>query len=188
MSIVLTFNQPMVNVGLVTATCTIPATVSGGYTFGGQVNCKVSWTVPQALGTGSGAGTGPGGPTGSGLGAGAGGGGEGFVSGDQGTGQGGVGQGFGAGNGYQQPPAYVTTDPLNTPVTSALQITVVNTTTSTTYYTSTLPTATQSAGEFTVAFQPAAGNVITVTLSSANASDAVLNGVVSTIAISQGAN
>jgi hypothetical protein len=186
MSNVLVLNQPQVNVGLVTCTCTIPATVAGGYAAGGQFNCKVQWFVPQALGTGSGAGTGPG-PSRTGLGAGAGGGGEGFVSGDQGLGLGGVGQGFGTGNGYQQPPAYVTTDPLNAAVTSALTITVVDTTSSTTLYTSTVPTATQSAGQFNVAFVPSIGDVITVTLSSANASDATLNGVQSTITVSQGA-
>ena len=187
MSVTLFLNQPQVNTGLVTATIQIPTTLPGGFTTGGLFNAKVRYTVPDALGTGSGAGTGPG-PSNSGLGAGAGGGGEGFTGGDLGLGKGGVGQGFGAGNGYQQPPAYVTTDPLNAPITSALQVTIVNTTQSITYYTSTLPSPTQSAQQFTVAFQPAAGDVITITLSSANASDAVLNGLTSIIAVSQGAN
>lgn len=182
MSSVLTLNQRQVNVGLVTATCTIPATVPGGFATGGPFNCKVSYTVPQALPTGTGAGSG------AGLGNGAGGGGEGFTGGDLGTGHGGVGQGFGAGNGYQQPPTLVTTNPQGPAVTSALSITVVNTTQSITYYTSTAPTATQEAQQFTVSFLPSAGDVITITLSSANASDNTLNGVVSIIAVSQGMN
>lgn len=182
MSNVLTINQPQVNVGLVTCVCTIPTTVPGGFATGGLFNAKVSYTVPQALPTGTSAGSG------AGLGNGTGGGGEGFTGGDLGLGHGGVGQGFGAGNGYQQPAANVTTNPQGPAITSALQITVVNTTQSITYYTSTLPTATQEAQKFTVSFLPAAGDVITITLSSANASDKTLNGITSTIAVSQGMN
>ena len=55
-------------------------------------------------------------------------------------------------------------------MSSALSITVVNTTTSTTYYTSTAPTITQESLQFKTVFKPAAGDVITITLSSANAS------------------
>jgi len=182
MSNVLFLDQPQVGVGLTTSTITIPSTVPGGYTTGGLFNAQIQVTFPEAVATGSGAGSGQG------LGSGAGGGGEGFTGGDLGTGHGGVGQGFGAGNGYQQPPVFVSTNPNGPAVSSALSITVVNTTTSTTYYTSTTPTVTQSALQFKVAFLPAIGDVITITLSSANASDKVLNGLISTITVAQGFN
>ena len=155
---------------------------SGGYTAGGLFNVKVQYTVPEAVATGTSAGSG------AGLGSGAGGGGEGFTGGDLGTGYGGVGQGFGAGNGYQQPPANVTTNAQGPSVSSDLQITVVNTTQTVTYYTSTIPSPTQSAQQFTTVFQPAIGDVITITLTSSNASDEVLNGVISQISCSQGMN
>lgn len=178
----LTLNQPQPNVGLVTRTCTIPSTVAGGYPAGGLFNAQVQVSFPQGVNTGTSAGSGHG------LGAGAGGGGEGFTGGDLGTGHGGVGQGFGAGNGYQQPPANVTSNPQGPAVSSALSITIVNTTQSVTYYTSTAPTISQSFLKFKVAFSPAIGDVITITLSSANASDAILNGVVSKITVAQGFN
>lgn len=182
MSNVLTLSQPQVNVGLVTCTCTIPSTVPGGYPTGGLFNAQVQVSFPQALATGSAAGSGKG------LGAGSGGGGEGFTGGDLGAGHGGVGQGFGAGNGYQQPPTDVTTNPQGPIVASALSITVVNTTQSVTYYTSTTPVPTQDFLKFKTSFKPAVGDVITVTLSSANASDSTLNGVISTITVAQGFN
>jgi hypothetical protein len=182
MSNVLTLNQPQVNTGLVTCICTIPATVAGGYVAGGIFNAQLQVSVPQALPTGTSAGSG------AGLGAGAGGGGEGFTGGDLGTGHGGVGQGFGAGNSYQQPPANVTTNAQGPSVTSALSVTVVNTTQSITYYTSTTPTPFQDYLKFKTTFQPAIGDVITITLSSANASDKTLNGVISTITVAQGFN
>ena len=182
MSNVLTLNQPQVNVGLVTCTCTIPATVAGGYVAGGLFNVKVQYTVPEALATGTGAGSGKG------LGSGAGGGAEGFTDGDLGPGFGGVGQGFGVGNGYQQPAIDIKSNPQGPSVSSALEITVVNTTQSVTYYTSTIPSPTQSAEQFTVVFSPAIGDVITITLSSSNASDKVLIGVISQISCSQGMN
>lgn len=182
MSNPLVLNQPQVGVGLQTFTITIPTTLPGGFTTGGLFNAQVQVSFPEALPTGTSAGSG------AGLGAGAGGGGEGFTGGDLGTGHGGVGQGFGAGNGYQQPPAYVTTNAQGSTVTSALSITVVNGTGPVTYYTSTAPAIGQSGLKFKVAFKPAAGDVITVTLSSANASDKVLNGLVSTVTVAQGFN
>jgi len=182
MSNVLTLNQPMVNQGLVTCTCTIPATVAGGYVAGGLFNAQVQVTFPEAVNTGSGTGSGKG------LGNGAGGGGEGFVRGDFGPSFGGVGQGFGPGNGYQQPPILVTTNPQGPAISSALQITVVNTTKSITYYTSTLPAFEQSALQFKTVFSPSIGDVITITLSSANASDTIDIGPVSTITVAQGMN
>lgn len=172
MSNVLILNQPQVGVGLQTFTLTMAAT--------GNYNVKVQTTVPEALATGSPAGSGKG------LGAGAGGGGEGFISGDLGLGHGGVGQGFGAGNGYQQPPVYISTNPQGPSVSSALSIVVANVTQSTTIYTSTSLTPTQSALQFKVPFQAALNDVITVTLSSANASDKTLNGLVSTVSLGQG--
>lgn len=182
MSNVLVLNQPQVNTGLVTCICTIPTSVPGGFTTGGLFNAQVQVTFPEAVATGTSAGSG------AGLGAGAGGGGEGFTGGDLGTGHGGVGQGFGVGNGYQQPPAYISTNAQGPAVSSALSITVVNTTQSITYYTSTAPTVTQSALKFKIAFLPAASDVITITLSSANDSDKILNGVVSQITVAQGFN
>lgn len=105
------------------------------------------------------------------------------------SGAGATGQGFGpADSGYQQPPVYVSSNDQGSAVSSALTITVVNTTTSTTYLTSTVPTSSQSFLKFKVPFSPAIANVITITLSSANASDAVLNGVVSEITVAQGFN
>jgi hypothetical protein len=180
MSNVLTLNQPQVAVGLQTFTFTVPSTVPGGYTGGGVYNAQVQVTFPEAVATGTSAGSG------SGLGAGAGGGGEGFTGGDLGTGHGGVGQGFGPGNGYQQPPTYISTNAQGPSVSSDLQITVVDTTSSTTIYTSTLPTVTQSSLQFKVYFQPAIGDTITITFTSSNASDKVLNGLISQVTISQG--
>lgn len=182
MSNVLFLNQPQVGVGLQVYTIAIPSTVPGGYVAGGLFNAKVQVSFPEAVNTGSGAGSNKG------LGAGAGGGGEGFTGGDLGLGHGGVGQGFGAGNGYQQPPINVTTNPQGPAISSALQITVVNTTQSITYYTSTLPAFEQSALQFKTSFLPTIGDTITITLSSANDSDKTLNGLVSTITVSQGFN
>lgn len=174
MSNPLILNQPQVAIGLQTFTLTMPTA--------GQYNAQVQCSVPQALSTGAGAGSGKG------LGAGSGGGGEGFVRGDFGTGFGGVGQGFGPGNGYQQPPAFVTTNPQGPAVSSALVITVVNTTTSTTLYTSTSFVPSQDYLKFKFPFQAALNDVITITYSSANASDATLNGLKSETTIGQGFN
>lgn len=182
MSNVLVLSQPQVNVGLVTCVCTIPTTLPGGYATGGMFNAQVQYTVPQAVPVGTSSGSG------AGLGAGAGGGGEGFTGGDLGTGHGGVGQGFGVGNGYQQPPINITANPQGPAVASNLEITVVNTTQTITYYTATIPSPYQSAEQFKVAFVPAPGDVITITLSSSNTSDKVLNGVKSTITVAQGFN
>lgn len=182
MSNVLVLNQPQVNAGLVTCICTIPSTVAGGWAAGGIFNAQVQYAVPEAVPSGSSSGSGKG------LGAGAGGGGEGFTGGDLGPGHGGVGQGFGDGNGYQQPPEYISSNPQGPIVSSDLEITVVNTTQSQTIYTSTIPSAYQSAGQFKVPFVPTIGDVITITLSSSNASDKVLNGLVSTITVAQGFN
>lgn len=174
MSNVLFLNQPQVGVGLQIYTCSIPST--------GQFNAKVQCSVPQALSTGSGAGSGKG------FGAGAGGGGEGFVGGDLGTGHGGVGQGFGVSNGYQQPPANITSNPQGPSVTSLLSITVVNTTSSTTLYTSTSPVPSQDFLKFKVPFIATANDVITITYSSSSANDKVLNGLQSTTTVGQGFN
>lgn len=174
MSNPLVLNQPQVAVGLQTFTLTMPSA--------GQYNAQVQCSVPQALPTGTSAGSG------AGLGSGAGGGGEGFTSGDLGLGHGGVGQGFGAGNGYQQPAINVTTNPQGPAVTSALSITVVNTTQSSTIYTSTSFVPSQDYLKFKVNFQAAASDVITITYSSANASDKTLNGLQSTTTIGQGFN
>lgn len=182
MSNVLFLNKPQVAAGIQTFTMTIPTTLPGGYVTGGLFNAQVQVSFPQALPVGTSAGSG------AGLGAGSGGGGEGFTGGDLGTGHGGVGQGFGAGNGYQQPPTYIGSNPQGPSVSSALSITVVNTTQSITYLTSTAPTVSQEFLKFKVAFLPAAGDVITITLSSANASDKALNGLISTVTVAQGFN
>ena len=42
MSNALVLNQPQVNAGLVTCTCTIPTTLPGGYTTGGLFNAQKS--------------------------------------------------------------------------------------------------------------------------------------------------
>ena len=174
MSNPLVLTPPQVAVGLQAFTLTLPST--------GQYNAQVQCSAPQALPTGTSAGSG------AGLGAGAGGGGEGFTGGDLGTGHGGVGQGFGAGNGYQQPPAFVTTNAQGAAVTSALSITVVDTTASSTLYTSTSFAPTQEFLKFKFPFIGTSGHVITITFSSANASDKTLNGLVSTVTIGQGFN
>lgn len=174
MSNALILNQPQVGVGLQTFTQTIPAA--------GQYNAQCQINVPEAVATGTSAGSG------AGLGAGAGGGGEGFTGGDLGSGHGGVGQGFGAGNGYQQPPANVTSNPQGPAVSTGLSLTVVNTTTSTTIFTMTGFTVTQSFQKFKVNFQAAASDVITITYSSSTVSDKTFNGLVSTTTVAQGFN
>lgn len=174
MSNPLILNIPQVASGLQVFTLTLPAT--------GQYNAQVQASVPQALAIGSGAGSG------TGLGNGTGGGGEGFVRGDFGAGFGGVGQGFGASNGYQQPSVNITTNPQGASVSSSLVITIVNTTTSTTLYTSTSFVPTQDYLKFKIPFQAALNDVITITYSSAGASDKTLNGLVSTTTIGQGFN
>lgn len=182
MSVALQFDQSQVNTGLITATCTMPTTLPGNFPFGGLINVKIQYTVPEAIGTGTGAGSGKG------LGAGAGGGGEGFTGGDLGTGHGGTGQGFGSGNGYQQPPAYTSANAINAGTVSDLTITVVNTTQTITYLSTSAPATYQSAAQYQCYFTPAAGDVITITFSSSNASDKVLNGLQSIISIGQGQN
>lgn len=144
----------------------------------GAYNVQVQSSFPQAFIEGSGAGSGQG------LGSGTGGGAQGFVLGDRGTGFGGVGQGFGTANNYQQPSAQASNQSTNPGVTSALSV-VVNKNGSP-IYTSTAPTFGQSGLQFKFSFLAAAADSITVVLSSANASDAVLNGVVSNVSIGQG--
>jgi hypothetical protein len=181
MSLTLFLNQPFVSVGLQTYTFTIPAAGSVvPYGGAGVYNVKGSVFVPEALATGSGGGSGQG------LGSGTGGGGEGFTGGDLGLGHGGVGQGFGAGNGYQQPPAYGSNQTSGAAVTSTVSV-VVNQNGSP-IYTAPAYVPGQNALEFNVGFLGAVNDVITVVLSSSTASDKVLNGVQSTIAINQGLN
>lgn len=121
----------------------------------------------------------------SGYGAGAGGGGEGFTQGDQGLGHGGVGQGFGAGNGYQQPPAYVQSSQTTGPaIASGLSI-VINQNGSPVY---TAPSISPTQGAFKMRqpFNFSSGDTITVVLSSSTLSDEALNSIVSNISIGTG--
>jgi len=168
----LILNQPQVFNGLGTLSFTIPAT--GTYNVVGQV------FVPQALPTGDGAGSGQG------LGSGAGGGDPtGFNKGGNGTGVGGVGQGFGpVANNYPQPPQYGSNASTGPAVSTGISV-VVNKNASPIY---TMPSMspTQSSVQFKFAFQAATSDAITVVISSSTASDEVLNGVLSTIAIQQG--
>ncbi len=172
MSNILLLNQPYVNVGLDTMTYTAPVA--------GQYNVAFSATVPQALVTGDGAGSGFGlgsGPGGGTLG--------GFALGGGGLGDGAKGQGFGADlAGYPQPPAAGANQSFGPAVASGLSV-VVNKNGSPVY---TMPSLTpsQSAVQFKFDLQLALNDVVTVVLSSAVASDAALNGLVSQISINQG--
>lgn len=184
---ILILNQPQVFNGLGTLTYTNPTT--GNYnvrvssTF--LANAAINSGANQSAGIGYATGGVPvGAGSGMGEGAGTGGGGEGFVNGDKGLGQGGVGQGFGASNGYQQPSAQASNALPQNPLTSGLSI-VVNVNGSP-VYTSVVPAVVQSAEQFKYSFQSNAGDVITVVLSSSVATDNLLSGVTSTIAINQG--
>jgi hypothetical protein len=169
---ILILNQPYVNVGLDTVTYTAPSA--------GLYNVTFSATVPQALATGSGSGSGQG------LGAGKGGGTlGGFALGGGGLGDGAVGQAFGADlSGYQQPPAAGSNQVSGAAVSSALSVLVkVN---GATVYTMASLSPTQSASQFKYGMSLNAADVVTVVLSSANASDSSLNGLISQIAVNQG--
>lgn len=166
----LILNQTQVFNGLGTLTYTVATT--------GQYNVKVQSTFPQWFLEGYAAGSNQG------LGSGTGGGGEGFTGGDLGLGHGGVGQGFGASNGYQQPSAQGSNQTTNPAVASAFEVVVNNN--GSPIYTSTLPTFSQSSLQFKYGFLATAADVITVVISSANASDKNLNGPTSNISIGQG--
>lgn len=166
----LLLNQPQVFVGLGTLTFTVPTT--------SNYNVKFSATVPVADPQGDGGGSG------TGLGSGAGGGANGFSDGGQGTGNGGVGQGFGTGSGYPQPLASGSNQTAGTAVSSALSVLVKDN--GSTIFTAPTLGASQGALEFSYSFQATAAHSITVVLASANASDATLNGVISTTAIGEG--
>lgn len=171
----LLLNQNQVWNGLGTLTYTVPAgTATQAY------NVQVQTTFPAAVPIStSNAGSGKG------LGAGTGGGGEGFTKGDQGAGEGGVGQGFGTGNNYQQPPSAASNVTASNPVTSGLVIVVEKN--AVTQYTATTPAVFQSALQFKVSLPGvAAGDSITVVLSSAVSSDNQLSGVTSNISVGQG--
>ena len=166
----LILNQSQVWNGLGTLTYTVADT--------GAYNVQVQTTFPQAFIEGSGAGSGQG------LGSGTGGGDQGFILGDRGPGYGGVGQGFGTSNNYQQPSSQPSNQTTNPGVSSELSI-VVNVNGSP-VYTSTAPTFGQSALQFKTSFLATAADSITVVISGNATSDAVLNGVVSQVSISQG--
>lgn len=195
----LILNQPQVWNGLGTLTYTVPTgTATQAY------NVQVQTTFPDAdainsklvynqagLGGNIQVGqTAMGGGSGSGLGAGTGGGDQGFVNGDRGTGavgtgKGGVGQGFGTANNYPQPISAGSNVTANSPTVSSLSI-VVNKN-AVAQYTSTAPVAGQGALQFKTALNAiAAGDVITVVLSSSDSDDNQLNAVLSNISISQG--
>lgn len=214
MSNILVLNQPYVNVGLDTMTYTVattgvyniqvqatfPSAAATGFGAGTAVDQGLGVTGgTQGIGQGSnlslgngGTGLGFGGSTtdgalggnGSGHGAGAGGGAEGFTGGDLGAGHGGVGQGFGAANGYQQPPANVITPTSGVAVSSSLVVTVNQNGSPIYTFSNSVPT--QSAIQFKSSFVGTAADVITVVLSSSNASDKLLNSVQSIVSIGQG--
>lgn len=168
----LILNQNQVFNGLGTLTFTVPTT--------GNYNVQYQGTVPEAVPVDAGAGSGVG------LGSGAGGGdATGFAKGGNGTGQGGVGQGFGAvPNNYNQPSSYGSNATPGAAVSSALVVLVKNN--GSTIFTAPVLSATQSSLQFKYSFQATAADSVTVVLSSANASDAVLNGLTSNISIGQG--
>ncbi len=184
----LILNKPQVWNGLGTLTYTVLVAEA--------LNVQVQVTLPAAVAVNSipsnsagiGAGITPSVPLGAGsgmgLGAGTGGGGTGFTGGDLGTGHGGVGQGFGTGNSYQQPPSAVSNATASSPISSSLSIVVNNN--GSPIYTSTAPTAVQSALQFKTSFLASVNDVITVVLSSAASADNQLSGVLSIISIGQG--
>lgn len=172
MANLLILNQPYVSVGLTTSTFTIPST--------GLYSLRFSSTVPAAAPADSGAGSGVG------RGSGRGGGDQyGFAKGGGGAGQGSEGEGFGADNsGYQQPPSAGSTVVALPDVQSALVV-VVNQNSSPVFTSPTLALE-QSHLEFSLNLVCTAADTISVVMTSANASDAVLNGLRSTVAINQG--
>lgn len=187
----LLLNKPQVFGGLGTMTYSVPTgTDTQLYTV------KVQTTFPEAdpvnsvpsVTTGVGANVYPAVPLGAGsgmgLGAGTGGGGQGFVLGDRGTGSGGVGQGFGTGNNYQQPPSASSNATVSSPTTSSLSIVVAKN--AVTQYTSTAPCVFQGALQFSTTFSAAAGDSITVALTSSASVDNQLSGILSNISIQQG--
>lgn len=214
MSNILILNQPQVSVGLSAFTFTVPttglysllvqlqvpqalATGAGGGTardqglgvtggIGGAGSGAQLGLGQGALGLGFG-GSNTDGASGnaSGYGAGAGGGGEGFTGGDLGLGHGGVGQGFGATNGYQQPPADVHSSPTSGPAVSS-SVSLVVAQNSSTKFTSPVLSETQSAQQFKCELVCTAADVITITPSSAVATDNALNGVQMTVTLQQG--
>ena len=108
-----------------------------------------------------------------------------FAGGGNGTSDGGVGQGFGAvPNNYNQPSALVTTPTSVAGLSSALVILVKQN--GTTVYTAPALTPTQSAVQFKYSQPFTVSDVVTVTFSSANASDALLNGTQLTVSLGQG--
>ena len=101
------------------------------------------------------------------------------------TGAGAVGQGFGVDtSGYNQPSPLVTTPTTTAGLASALVILVKNN--GSTVFTAPVLTPTQSAMQFKFSTPLTAADVVTITFTSANASDNTYNGVQVTASIGQG--
>lgn len=186
----LILNQPQVFNGLGTLTYTVPTgtatqlySVQVEATFLGAeaINSYADTSIGMGYGGFGYAGAG----SGMGLGSGPGGGGQGFVLGDRGTGSGGVGQGFGTANNYPQPSSNGNNAVAQSRTTSSLSI-VVNKN-AVAQYTSTAPVVDQSALQFkTAPISLAAGDVVTVVISSSASIDNQLSGINIIAAIQQG--
>ena len=167
---ILLLNVPQVNVGLPVLSFTVPS--ASIYRISAQV------TVPSAVATGDGGGSGQG------LGSGAGGGDPaGFSQGGLGLGKGGVGQGFGAQpNNYNQPSPQGSNATSGPAVSPSLSIVIRQN--GSVVYTAPTISPTQSALQFNFDLLCAAADALTVTLSSSNPNDKLLNSVQSNVQIS----
>jgi hypothetical protein len=167
-------------VGLGTFTFTAPSIINNVAAPTAVYNISVQSSVPSAVPTGDGAGSG------FGLGSGAGGGDKvGFSQGGSGPGFGGVGQGFGpVPNNYNQPSAQPSNATQGPSVSSSLVITITQN--SSTIYTSPALSPTQKGTQLKRDFLFSAGDAITVTLTSSNPEDLLLNTLQTTISLGNG--